>query len=168
MDTTIITKELFLWTIFSSTVMATIIGVLLGWIKEYFQKRIEREQKQFEKLYGPLIYQLLAIRVLNFNRKELLEEINKESIPDNADAILKKYSDINPINSEWRKRIFKLIDLFQENAGYIKKQHINLIENFLDACVKRDITKGGKSVRATKERIEKIFDSIEALQKELL
>ena len=74
----------------------------------------------FNKLNnGSVTYQL-------FRPSGLLEEINKESIPDNADAILKKYSDINPINSEWRKRIFKLIDLFQENAGYIKKQHINL------------------------------------------
>jgi len=50
-----ITSNLFVWTVLSSTLVATVVGFILNWIKEHFQKKGEREDKQFENLYGPVI-----------------------------------------------------------------------------------------------------------------
>lgn len=162
------TKDVFLLAIVSSTVLATIIGFALGWVKEFFQKKKEREEKQYEKLYGSLTYNLLAMKVLKINRIELLDEISKEPTPNDTQMVLKQFSDVNPLIDKWNMHKEKLIGILEHNAGYIKKCHMKLIEDFLDGCVKRDITKGGTSHRTTKERVEKMLDAVEALQKELL
>lgn len=142
--------------------------ILLNWRKECCQEENRKEDSQFEKLYGPVIYQLLMLKVIDINRKELIKEISEEPVPEQAQDILKKWADVNPINDKWRAHILELQQLFEKNAGYIKKKHFVLVENLLDGLVKRDITKGGASIRTNKERIEKIFSAIDALSGELL
>jgi len=166
--TTMITTQLFIITIFSSTLIATIIGVLLSWIKESFQKKHDLEQRQFEKLYGPITYHLLAMKVLKINRMELLDEISKEPICDDINSNLNKFSVVNPLISKWHEHKEILKQVLEANAGYIKKNHINLIEDFLDGYIKREITQEGKSARTTEERINKMLNAVEALQIELL
>jgi len=163
-----ITTNLFIWTIFSSTMVVTIVGFVLNWIKEYFQKKGEKEQKQFEKLYGNLIYHLLSMKVLKINRMKLLDEISKEPVINDPNITLSKYSEVNPLISKWHEHNNKLKEVIESNAGYIKKDHLKLIEDYLDGCVKREITDGGKSKRTTEERINKMLDAIEALQNELV
>jgi hypothetical protein len=144
------------------------VGVLLNWRKEYLQEIKRKNDLQFEKLYGPVIYQLLMLKVIDINRKELIKEISGEPVPEQAEDMLKKWADVNPINEKWRLHIVCLKRLFEKNAGYIKKEHLKLVENLLDGLMKRDITKGGASIRTKKERIEKIFEAIDALSCELL
>ncbi len=149
-------------------VFGSTVGVLLNWRKEYCQQKIRKEDLQFEKLYGPVIYQLLMLKVIDINRKELIKEISDEPTPRQTEDFLKKWADINPINERWRLHILDLKNLFKLNAGYTKKEHLKLVEDLLDGLIKRDITKGGSSIRTNKERIEKIFSAIDALSKELL
>ena len=161
------TANIFL-AIISSTVIATIVGVILNWIKEYFQSKYRWKKLTHEKLYGDVIYNLLMIKTLNINRNELIDEINKEISPHDTETILRRFADINPINDQWRLHIERLKAEFEAKAGYIRKEHLTLVEDFLDSFVKREITKGGTSPRATKERIQKIFNTLEKLQNELL
>jgi hypothetical protein len=162
-----ITSNIF-WAILGSTVVATIVGSVLNWIKENFQRKSEVNEKQFQELYGPIKYHLLALRALAVNRDELLDEIKKEPTPSDLNDILKKFEDLNPVNTEWQRHIYIVRGLFENQAGYIKKEHLKLVEDFIDGFIKRDITQGGKSARTTTERIRMIFDAIDALQKELL
>ncbi|MCX6722996.1 MAG: hypothetical protein NT094_02890 [Candidatus Staskawiczbacteria bacterium] len=163
-----ITYNLFISAVLSSALIATVVGFILGWIKEYFQKRNEKEQERFEKLYGSLTYHLLAMKVLKINRTELLKEISEEPTPPDTGGILSKFSEVNPLIDKWHEHNNKLKDMLEKNAGYIKKCHLKLIEDFLDGCVKREITDGGKSRHTTEERINKMLDAIEALQAELI
>ncbi len=163
-----ITPSLFVSTILGSTVVATCIGIVLTSLKEFFQKRAERSNKQFENLYGSVICILLMLKVLDINRKELIDEIKNDPISENIEDNLKRWADVNPINEEWRKNISKLKNVFENNAGYIKKDHLKLVEDLFDGLIKRDITKEGASIRTNRDRIEKVFKAIDALTDELL
>ncbi|MES2087596.1 MAG: hypothetical protein V4467_01235 [Patescibacteria group bacterium] len=162
-----ITESIF-WAIISSTLVATVVGVVLNWIKESFQEKAKWKNLTQERLYGSLTYNLLMIRALNINRDELLTEISAEPTIDDTRAILKKFGDINPINDQWRLHILNIKNEFEAKAGYIRKEHLKVVENFLDSFIKREITQGGKSVRATPHRIQKIFDALKKLDQEIL
>lgn len=162
-----ITENIF-WAIMGSTVVATVVGIILSWVKESYQEQTRWKNLTQEKLYGSLTYNLLMIRALNINRAELLEEISKEPVSGDTDLILKKFGDINPINDQWRLHILNIKNELEGKAGYIRKEHYRVVENFLDSFIKREITKNGASVRATPNRIQKIFDALEKLDKEIL
>jgi hypothetical protein len=164
----IITTNIFFWSILGSSVVATIVGVLLTWLKEYIQKKVEKEQRQFEKLYGALTYHLLAMKVLKINRTELLDEIVKEPTPDDIKENIKRFMPVNPLILKWNEHKDKLMKILENNAGYLKKSHIKFVEDFLDGCVKRDITENGESIRVTPKRIEKMIDAVRVLQDEIL
>src|SRR5687767_7859694 len=125
-----ITENIF-WAIISSTLLATIVGVLLNWIKECFQERTRRKNLTQEKLYGPLTYHLLMIRALNLNRDELLNEISAEPTIGDTGSILKKFGDVNPINNQWRQHIQHIRDELEKNSGYIREEHFQAVEYFL-------------------------------------
>ncbi len=162
-----ITENIF-WAIVGSTLVATIVGVILNWIKEYFQEKARWKNLTQEKLYGTLPFHLLMIRALGLNRDELLNEISAEPIINDAEAILKKFGDVNPINAKWRQHIQYIKDELEAKAGYIREDHFKVVENFLDSLIKREITQDGKSIRATPHRIQKIFDALERLDQEIL
>jgi hypothetical protein len=162
-----ITENVF-WAIISSTVVATIVGGLLNWLKEYFQEKTRWKSLTQEKLYGSLIYHLLMIRALNVNRDELLEEISAEPTIDDTGLILKKFGDLNPINAQWRQHVLCIKNEFEAKAGYIRKENLAVVENFLDSFIKREITQGGKSARSTPHRMQKIFDALKMLDEEIL
>jgi ABC-type lipoprotein release transport system permease subunit len=44
-------------------IIGSVVGILLNWRKEYLQKEDEKENKQFENLYGPVIYELFNLKV---------------------------------------------------------------------------------------------------------
>ncbi len=94
-----ITENIF-WAIIGSTLVATIVGVLLNWLKEYFQERNRWNNLTQEKLYGSITYHLLMIRALNINRDELLNEISGEPTIDDTGSILRKFGDVNPLNEQ--------------------------------------------------------------------
>lgn len=162
-----ITENIF-WAIISSTLVATIVGVILNWIKEYFQEKARWRNLTQEKLYGSLIYHLLMIRALNLNRDELLSEISAEPTIDDTGSILRKFGDVNPINDQWRQHIEYIKSEFEAKAGYIRSEHFKIVEHFLDSFIKREITQGGKSIRATPHRIQKIFDALKKIDEEIL
>ena len=108
------------------------------------------------------------IRALNLNRDELLNEISAEPTIDDTGSILKKFGDVNPINDQWRQHILYIKNELEYKAGYIRSEHLKVVENFLDSFIKREITQGGKSVRATPHRIQKIFDALKELDQKIL
>ena len=149
------------------SLIGSIFGILLNWMKESFQKKSDRRDDQFKNLYGPITYHLLMLKVIDINRKELIEEISNKPLSEDIEINLKRWRDLNPVNDAWWNHIRQLKTLFEERAGYIEKKHLKLVENLLDGIVKRNITQGGKSSLTTKERIEKIFQAIDALNGEL-
>jgi hypothetical protein len=161
-------KQLFWWAILGSTVVATVIGFILGWVKEYFQEKSRWKKLTYEKLYGVLIYHLLMIRALSINRAELIEEISKEPVSNDLEYTKKKFDEVSPINVQWWQHIQNIRYILESKAGYIRNEHFKIVEDFLDSVIKREITKNGTSGRTTKERVGKIFDSLQKLDEEII
>lgn len=161
------TLSTFFIAVLGSTLAATIVGFFLSWWKESRQKRLEMEELQFEELYGSLTYHLLAMKVLTDNKNELIKEIQTE--PGN---IQMKNSALGqeprPLIERWQSHRGQIETILACNSGYIKKEHIKLVEDFLDACVKWEIAQGGQSHRATQERMDKLSVAVANFQKELL
>ena len=163
-----ITYGVFIWAILGSTVVATIVGFLLGWVKDYFQRKADREQKQFEKLYGTLTYHLLAMKVLTDNKDGLMEEIRTEYSGNIEMKNTALVTELKPLILRWHDHKDKLKEIIANNSGYLNKDHVQLVEDFLDGCLKREIADEGKNHRATEERMDKLLTAVKALQDKLL
>jgi len=146
-----------------SGVVAAIV-VLIG--QYYFFQKNQNEEK-YQKLYGPLVYHLLRMRLLTDNRKSLTEEI-KETFNDPSYRIDELQKHGRPLVSKWIQYKEAIEKLLEEYPGYIRKEDLNLVSDFLDGCIKREITENGKNDYTTKERTEKLLVAIQAIQKKLL
>ena len=130
-------------------------------------KARREDEKRYEKLYGPLKFNLLMMRLLVINKKEVLDDIKKWlSIEVQIDLIEKHMS---PLTQRWIKHRDNIKSLFEENPGLIKKNDFNLMSDFMDGCIKREIIEEGKNVLATDEnRTNKLLKAVEDFQNKLL
>lgn len=146
---------------------SSLVAAVVAKILDYFViERMRIEEVRYQKLYGPLRYKLLEMEVISMNRKDLMQEIAKElSAEQRIESIQKE---IRPLVQKWISCKEEVGHLLESNAGYIKREHICLVKNFLDGCLKREITNDGKSHRTTKERVDKLLVAISVLQRRLL
>lgn len=154
----------------SSIAPALISGVVAAAValagQFYFFERNRKEESR-RKLYGPLIYNLLLMRVLTSNRENLSEEI-KTTWRDPELRLKEMSKHINPLVGQWIACKENIEKLLEEFPGYIDPKDLRLVEKFLDGCVKRSITENGQNWYANEERIDQLMKAIKALQDKLV
>jgi len=149
--------------VLGSSLVATVVAKIFDLVVEGKRK----VEEQYQKLYGPLRYQLLVMKILEENKKDLMEEIKNEY--DNPALRTESFrKDVNPLTVKWISCKNDIRKLFENYSGYIKKTDILLVKDFLDGCIKREITEEGKNQWMSEDRVEKLLSAIKTLQDKLL
>ncbi len=141
----------------------TIVNILLaGLLTAIIVFMLNKSENQERKLYGPLRFHLLMLKLL----EEQLTEVKNKFLPTNSirqdfnsfDKHAQPISDKRGINEDI------IITLLADYPGYIKKKHLILIKDFIDDCMRGKMAPSGLSIGITeKKRI-----ATQRLQKELL
>jgi hypothetical protein len=159
--------------ILTSSLVASLVTVLLNWLREWFVVKKREEKERYEKLYGPLKFYLLLMDASTKNKTELLEEIDKMFKKSNYKLDLSSLhkENISPLIKKYWEYIEAIMDILKSNPECIKKEHFPLVKNFVDGYIKREIVgkdtvKGNRFI--SEERMGKIIDAVEALKKEFL
>jgi len=152
-----------IYIVLSSAVVAALITSGIQVIVHF----LERKQERYEVLYGPLRYHLLMMKIITDNNTEIRKEINDE-IKNIEVRIKSMQTHISPLTQKWLEHRDIIRTLIQTNPGFVKKCDFNLISEFLDACLKREIIQEGQNELSTDERISKISDVVQKLQNRLL
>lgn len=146
---------------------SAVIAALVSGAIQYFFWLAEKNKEEYETLYGPLRFHLLMMKIITKNNNEVSMQISKEI--KNVEMRLNSINThINPLVMKWLEHRDIIRTLLQTNSGYIRKCDLDLIEEFLDACLKREIAQEGRNNLATDERIDKIIDIVKKLQEKLL
>ncbi len=150
--------------ILASIVVAALTTAIISWCIEVWRRGNERNRK----LYGPLKYKLLAMRALTKNRETLMQEILDQggSIEMKNEAL---GSELKPLIEKWQAYKNEIVALFEKYPDCIRKCDFDLVGRFIDACIKRDISKEGQSRRALyNNRMDKIIETIKQMQSRFL
>ena len=148
MDTTItISQSTFIWSILGSTVIATIIGFFLGWVKDFFQHKNKKNEEREEKLYSALRFYLMLIELNAKIGKELmLSRQQADKLADYCDPENKRMNKFRENNkklvSSWWLYARKVLKYFEDAPQYIKKEHWALIEKLFEFHIFRKIVSG--------------------------
>ena len=156
---------------FYTALISGVIAAVVALIGQYYFFQKNRNEEQYRRLYGPVIYHLLMMKTLTSNREELTKEIvNTWRDIDMKNKELVK--NLNPLITQWIGHKDSLELLFKDFSGYIRRKDLRLVEDFLDGCIKRNIItseNGGTNFYATKEeRINKLLEAIIKLQNKLI
>ncbi|KKS52799.1 MAG: hypothetical protein UV19_C0016G0002 [Parcubacteria group bacterium GW2011_GWA2_42_28] len=150
-----------------SPLVSGVIAALVALSGQYYFSWRNRAEEKYQKLYGPLIYHLLQMRLLTRNREELTDEI-KDTFKDASLRVNELETHGRPLVAEWIQHKEGIEKLLEEYPGYIKKEDLHLISDFLDGCIKRGITEDGRNTYTTQERTKKLLEAIRAMQVKLL
>lgn len=153
-----ISQSTFIWSILGSTVVATVVGFVLGWTKESFQQR-KLDQKKCEKnLYADLRMHLMLLSIA----KETLEELwndrsaffkeSTENLANHAqkgELLMQNLDQFRPhskrlIDEEWA-HIDAIKKLLENGAKYIHRDHETIIKRFIKEYCIREIVAGKSS-----------------------
>lgn len=144
-----------------------VVAAMVALIGQYYFFRKNKDEERFQKLYGPLTYHLLKMKLLTSNREQLTAEIMQQ-LSDASQRIGEMQTHGRPLVLEWIKHKESIEKLFEQYPGQIKKRDLGLVGDFLDGCIKRKITEDGKNWYTTEERTNKLMAAIHALQEKLL
>lgn len=134
-------------------------GVLVYWLNN--------KNHRYSKLYGPLKFNLLMMKLMVKNKEEILDDIKEWASVEMRIDMMEKH--LSPLTLRWIKHSDNIKVLFEENAGLIKKEDFNLMSDFMDGYVKREITEQGKNLLAVNEnRTTKMLDAIKKFQDKLI
>jgi len=149
--------ETFVFSLLSGMIAAVVTSGFSIYIV-FKKKRYERS----EKLYQPLRYKLLSMRLLIQNYKGLAAELDKTNPSDFIQRLA-------PFRAKWNNYRVEIRELFSQNSAFIELKDMSLVAKFIDADMKRDICdedKDQSSISAS--RGSAIFVAIEELQKRFL
>lgn len=149
--------------ILGSSVVATIVTKFF----DQFTEKRRSEEEKYQKLYGSLTYKLMLMDIFTSNQQDLVKDIKNELNDPNIRIEAYK-EDVNPLVVKWLSCKDDVKKLFENYPGYIKKADILLVKDFLDGCIKREITENGKNKWTNKERTDKLLSAVKALQDRLL
>lgn len=162
----------FLASIDWPSVIAIILGsgvvaaLLSGFVAFYLAKRA-KENERYENLYGPLKFQLLSMKLIVENKEEVLTEIKKWASAEMRIDLMTKH--LSPLTIKWLQYRDNVRRLLEGKPGLIKIDDFDLVKDFLDGCIKREIIEEGKNVLAVNENMmNKLLDAVENFQKKLL
>ena len=145
--TNTISQSIFIWSLLGSTVVATIVGFVLGAVKEFFQSQREENREREEKLYSSLRFYSMLIDINAETRKELLDSRQKAdkiaNFIDPDDKRMKKFQEDNrELIGNWWSYARKILTCFENAPQYIKKEHQPLVEKIFKTHVFRKVVSG--------------------------
>ncbi len=142
-----ITRANIIWGLIGSAVFATIVGVILTWVKEAIQSKNRKKEERNENLYRPLFLYFTIIESTIKTGAFLLESriTSGSGIPDEIDSdrwlkITGETSDSLTENRwEYTRKILKTLE---ENPQYIKKQDWPLVEKLFTSHIFKRVISG--------------------------
>jgi hypothetical protein len=145
----------------------TVAALLSGFVSLYLARRA-REEARYEKLYGQLRLKFAMMKIMTENQQEVINDIKEwhSNVEVRIDLLPKH---INPLVTKWIGYRDEIKNLFELNSGLIKKEDFSLVADFMDGCIKREITEDGKNFLAVNEsRTNKLMDAVAMFQNKLL
>ncbi len=151
--------EALLIVVLGSSVVSAMVSGFVGF---YIEKR-RVEHLRYEKLYGPLRFNLSLMKLYSNNQAQVVEDIKQWGNVEVRIAMMQEH--LNPLVLKWIECRDRIRELFENNSGLIKKSDLTLVDNFIDGCIKREITEDGKNVLAVNENMtEKLLTAVKSLQ----
>lgn len=129
--------------------------------------KLNEKSDAYKRFYGPLRFHLQMMKLLSENKEEVLHDVKEWKSVEMQISMMEKH--MNPLTVRWIEHCKKINELLSENYGLIKAGDFNLIADFLDGYLKREITEHGKNLLAIREdRTDKLLDAVKNLQAHLL
>lgn len=155
-------------TLMISNIFVPLLTVVFGGIGGgYIVWRLNKSDERYRKLYGPLKFNLKMMKLMVENREEVQKDIEDWFDPGMRLNSMQKH--MRPLTQKWIEYKDNIKTLFEENPGLIEKQDFDLVSDFMDGCIKREITEEGKNDFAeNKNRTTKLLDAIKKLQEKML
>jgi hypothetical protein len=149
--------------ILTSAFISAIVSGIFQWIISEKSKKNEQEIK----LYGPLKFHLMMILLINKNKEDIIEsDIRESGAGIETQNNLYKIHIVPLIKKLWL-HFDRIMGLFERYPGFIRREHFYLVKNFVDGYMKREIIEHGANSLTNNERLDKLIDAVEALQKEM-
>jgi uncharacterized protein YqhQ len=149
--------------ILGSGVVAAFVSGLMGW---YLEKRRDNLLR-LEKLYGPLRFKLSLMRLYSENQAQVLEQIRQYGGAEYKTALMLEH--VNPLVLKWIECRDDIRKLCETNSGLIRRSDYVLVDNFLDGCIKREITDDGTNILAEDEEMtEKLLSAVKDFQEKYI
>jgi len=173
--------------ILGSSVVATIVAKIFDIITE--KKR--KEERQYQKLYGPLKF-YLAVLDANKSTKDELQKANEENyetitqaISDNRKKMEILITDRSKFHTgiisssiiEWWLYVDKIKEVLKRYPEYIKNEHWELVKKFIKNYMLRQLVVG-KNIyidtssvfpsKTIEQAFEGLHDVIEEMKKKIL
>jgi hypothetical protein len=146
-----------------SAVFALVGGVFGGLVVW----KLDDNNERYKKLYGPLKFHLLMMKLMVANKEDVYKDIKDwYSSAELRVNMMQKH--MTPLTKQWINHKDDIKKLFEENPGLVKKDDFGLMSDFMDGCVKREITEDGKNDFTENNRVDKLLKAIENLQSKLL
>ncbi|MEM4326027.1 MAG: hypothetical protein QXU40_01880 [Candidatus Pacearchaeota archaeon] len=163
---------------------SSITTVITEKIFNSFMEKKRKKEESYKRLYGPLRFYLSLLDSIDTNKKELkkiYEKASKEhklNVSDDygkaqiqEDINEERRQKLNELTKRWWLFVEKIKELIENNPEYIKKRHFDLIINFFEAYIKRELV-GKKNMEFTfmpwedyKDYGEELIKAIEELKK---
>lgn len=142
-----ITKANILFGLISSATLATILGVLLTWLKEFFQAKKKKKEEQNEKLYRPLLFYFSLVESNIKTEADLIESRLSSTYNPIANFTLENWLRItgdvsDSLNNDKWFYIRKILTLLKNNPQYIKKEHWQLVEKLFQLHMFKRVISG--------------------------
>lgn len=134
--------------ILGSTVVATVVGFALGWVKESYQSWRRKELEREERLYSSLRLNLMLMNGNTKTKQEILVSRHnaekKEGYVDRTGgARMKKFTeDYKNLTEDWWGLARKVLYDIRENPQYIKEEDWPIIEKLFESHIFRKFITG--------------------------
>ncbi|MEK7644125.1 MAG: hypothetical protein AAB390_02375 [Patescibacteria group bacterium] len=154
-------------TVVTTTLGSGVIAALCNAGVNWQLARKSKEDDRYEKLYGPLKFNLLLMKLIVDNKDDVINDIEAyASIDLRVDMTIKH---VSPLILKWREHLDNIKDLFEKNSGFIRRNDFSLVKDFMDGYVKIQIAQDGQNLLAVQSnRIDQILEAVKNLQNKLL
>jgi hypothetical protein len=145
-----ISQNVFIFWLLGSTVVATVVGFILGWVKDVFQSQRKEKQERKQKLYSALKFYLILIGKLESIQGEILTQKNKKISASTASSTNSQLQSMevpfyqleNEVKRDWEKFADLVLKLLEENVQYIENKHQKLVEDIFETYFYQKIIYG--------------------------
>jgi len=133
--------------VLGSSVIATLVTKSFDWLSEKGKKK----EKEYQKLYAPLKFYLSCFESVIENKNQIIE-LSEREIPIDE----REWEKIPTFKTQG-EYLKKIKEVLESNPGYIKKEHLPLVREFIKAYIDN-----------SPQRPSKLLTVIEVLIKKLL
>lgn len=130
--------------VLGSSVIAALVTKVFDWRTEQQRKK----EEEYQKLYAPLKFYLSCFKSVIENKDKIISLSEKQ-------ILLTEHEIENiPTFKIQREYLKKIKEVLESNPGYIKKEHLALVQNFINAYIDN-----------SSQRPSKLINAIELLKK---